>query len=78
MRRVALDAVGAGHLHVHADDVETQFSGELERLGAVSRLADDLDASSLYRMMETRAPDLRSSTSAADHAGTRVVVARTR
>ena len=38
-----LDAVHAGHLDVHQDDVGPQFLGAGDSLGAVGRLADDLD-----------------------------------
>ena len=38
-----LDAVHAGHLDVHQDDVGPQLLGAGDALGAVRRLADDLD-----------------------------------
>ena len=38
-----LDAVDARHLHVHEDDVGAQLAGQLDGLGAVPGLADDLD-----------------------------------
>ena len=37
------DAVDARHLHVHEHDVGAQLAGQLDGLGAVPGLADDLD-----------------------------------
>src|SRR5262249_19522075 len=38
-----LDAVGAGHLDVHQDDVRPHLAGPLERRTAVAGLGHDLD-----------------------------------
>jgi len=39
-----LDAVDLGHLDVHHDGVGSELFGELDRLAAVARAPDDLEA----------------------------------
>ena len=80
--RRGLDAVHAGHADVHQDHVRPQVVGALDRLGAVARLADDLEVvlglqeepeagADEFLVVDDQQPDAHASPPTGSHAATR-------
>jgi hypothetical protein len=53
-----LDAVAAGHAHVHHDHVGTETPGERDRLGAVGGAPDNVEALAGEQLREARREEI--------------------